>query len=197
MFEMKYCIYRIDGQCKLANALLASIDIPAEILCKDDALRVCSTCKCPHTYNHMVASLAYSKLSDLGLRNTQLAKDLIPIIKSGQECNKGSATVLGEGVGTVLHEICKRKGWDIELDCTCMKTIRQMNKGGPQYCRDNSTEIAKTMVEEYQRRNPIKGAIVPEWFLGKKGEELIYQAIKEYENDIKKVNQLISSPKAP
>ena len=123
------CEHRIDGQCKLASEIAQ-----ATIECRDDAFKACTECACPHTFNYVVASLAYKYVPE------QDRKTLIEVIRRGKNC------ILG-GPGTELKKILTYL-YIVEVeDCGCGMHAEQMNQWGAKECRVRLDEITTWMKE--------------------------------------------------
>jgi len=123
------CQHRIDGLCLLASKL-----VKINVICKDDAFKACTECACPHTFNYVVASLAFKYVQPT---ERQL---LVNIIKRGKNC-------ILDGPGTELTKILSYLYITKVENCGCGIHAEQMNLWGAKECRVRLDEITTWMKE--------------------------------------------------
>lgn len=55
--------------------------------------------------------------------------------------------------GDYLHSILGKWGFEIEPGCSCLEHIKEMNRRGKRWCRENVPTILGWLEAEYKRRN--------------------------------------------
>lgn len=74
-------------------------------------------------------------------------------IRGGVEIINGvEAIVSDEGCGTELKKLLAVSGFSAIEGCACEAMARRMNRGGPQWCRENMDLILDTMEGEWRKR---------------------------------------------
>lgn len=121
------CNNRIDNICLIGTNYIKDL-YNIEIVCKDDAFKACTKCKCPHTLNYVSASLIISQLFNKGIKDKKLHDELMPIIQMGKEC---AAT----GPGFQLKRLLNYLNITSSNDCNCESYTRIMNEWGSKKCR--------------------------------------------------------------
>jgi hypothetical protein len=168
------------GSCQIVTDIVAA---PTRLL-DNKACKVCTKEPNPRSINHVTVSLSLTNanLSQKSDREKTIYKAYGHHLKRYDVIK-----ILGEGCGTVLHQILLEKGWRIEKDCPCLGMIYHMNKNGPVWCRKHVDDIiVPSMVREAQRRNiSFIGIPIPGFALELKAREWTLEAIQKFESQQK------------
>ena len=175
------CKHRIDTVCAIATELAGRDVVPWENVCQ-----TCTACEVPQAVNYVTASIAaHAWRRDAGDNETAArlhaqfhAQGLFAIGRPAQE-----PIEIGEGPGTVLHDLLAAKGYEITPTCSCLGMIRQMNEhaiadGNADWSRRNKRLIADVMVAEYHRW---RGRFILDTVLRTYSTRLILRACREWE----------------
>lgn len=139
------CEHRSNSICELATNLAKKYSEDVQIFCREDSLKACTECKCPHTLNYVSASLIVSELLKFNIHSRELNTQLFPIIRSRKEC------VL-QGVGTNFEKILSYLGIIKDGRCNCEAYVKIMNEWGPTKCRRELNIILNWLEEESRNR---------------------------------------------
>lgn len=173
------CEHRLNGNCLLASAFVASTGIPSLVTCKDDAFKACSECACPFTVNYVVASLSITTLKKVGVKESPVYGTLLGIVRKGKRC------VLG-GVGTEMHLVIKKAGYDVKPGCPCIPLMKKMDENGPEWCLgEGYQEILIGVSESFADRHPTLSKVVPKVIIDARVRHWLTEAIRRWDEKLK------------
>lgn len=138
------CPHRINNECNLGNQLAIKANIKPGIRCEDDTYNTCINCKCPHTYNHVVASIT---LSHFKFTETEFNEQLFNLIRQGPNCKIG-------GPGTELKRLLSYVKLLPEDNgtCDCEWHVSEMDYWGSEECRKRIDEICEWLIDQAKKR---------------------------------------------
>lgn len=145
------CPHLFADVCAIAIDICRDSGVVAHPKPHDTACDRCAACEFPRQRNAVTCSVAIGAVKDDPASVNRIVAAVAG--KYMKLCNHVHRVQLGDGVGTELHRLLLEKGYDIEDGCACLKTIREMNEQGPQWCCDNAASIIDVMVTESYRRD--------------------------------------------
>lgn len=174
------CVHFQNGECLIASRLAG---YPVAV--NPDACAACSQSQVPQQPNYVTASLARGKIRQMPSEDDSNLRGLAGLLSIGCPVGRPNNFDLGEGPGTILHDLISGMGFEITPTCACLYWIRSMNQHGSAWSYEQASNIAAAMATEFKRRYPLRAKVVPVAASTLVARRLILKACREWDQQTK------------